>query len=89
MESRLKRLERLNRLLFTGLALALLPWVVGAATKVPELIEAVKGKFDTIEAQRVALTGKTMAQASSSRTATARPGCSWPLERKPEPYVRR
>jgi hypothetical protein len=53
MEARVKRLERLNRVLFAGLALALLPWVVGAATKIPELIEGVNGNF-----QQVTLMGK-------------------------------
>ena len=50
MEARLKKLERLNRVLFTGLALALLPWVVGAAIKIPELIEGTNGKFQAVGA---------------------------------------
>lgn len=53
MEKRVKRLERLNRVLFAGLALALLPWIVGAAEKIPEPIEGANGKF-----QQVTLTGK-------------------------------
>ena len=53
MEARVKRLERLNKILFAGLALALLPWVVGAAEKIPELIEGANGKF-----QQVTLMGK-------------------------------
>jgi hypothetical protein len=53
METRLKKLERWNRILFAGLALALLPWVVGAATKIPELIEGTNGSF-----QQVVLMGK-------------------------------
>jgi hypothetical protein len=60
METRLKRLERLNRFLFAGLALALLPWVVGAAEKIPELIEGTNGKF-----QQVTLMGM---QAGSNLT---------------------
>jgi hypothetical protein len=55
MEARLKKLERLNRVLFAGLALALLPWLAGAAQKIPELIEAANGKFQTLAAQQVAL----------------------------------
>jgi len=55
MEARLKKLERMNRILCLGLGLALLPWLVGAANKVPELIEGTKGKFGTIEAQKIVL----------------------------------
>jgi hypothetical protein len=55
MEARLKKLERMNRVLCLGLGLALLPWLVGAANKVPELIEGTKGKFGTIEAQKILL----------------------------------
>jgi hypothetical protein len=50
METRLKKLERLNRVLFAGLALALLPWVVGAAKTIPELIEGTNGKFQSVGA---------------------------------------
>ena len=39
MEARVKKLERLNKILFAGLALALLPWIVGAAAKIPDLIQ--------------------------------------------------
>lgn len=49
MENRLKKLERLNRVLFAGLALALLPWVVAAAKTIPELIEGTNGKFQAVE----------------------------------------
>jgi hypothetical protein len=55
MEPRLKRLERLNRVLFAGLALALLPWVVGAAAKIPALIEGTNGKFETLTARQIML----------------------------------
>jgi hypothetical protein len=47
METRLKMLERWNKVLFAGLALALLPWIVAAGKAVPELIEATNGKFQT------------------------------------------
>ncbi len=50
MEKRLMRLERLNRVLFVGLALALLPWTVGAAQKIPKLIEGTNGKFQSVGA---------------------------------------
>jgi hypothetical protein len=50
METRLKKLERLNRVLFAGLALALLPWLVAAAKAIPELIEGTNGKFQTVDA---------------------------------------
>jgi hypothetical protein len=52
MEARLKRLEWLNRVLFAGLALAVLPWLVAAAAKVPELVQGNKGKSDTVEAKQ-------------------------------------
>jgi hypothetical protein len=55
VEARLKKLERLNRVLFAGLALALLPWVIAAAEKVPQLIEGTNGKFEKMEAQQVVL----------------------------------
>jgi hypothetical protein len=55
MEARLKKLERVNRVLIAGLALALLPWVVAAAGKIPELVEGTKGRFGTMEAQQVLL----------------------------------
>ena len=45
MESRLKKLERLNKILFAGLALALLPWIVAAGKAIPDLIEGTNGKF--------------------------------------------
>jgi hypothetical protein len=50
MEARLRRLERLNRILFVGLALALLPWVVAAAKTIPDLIEGKSGKFQAVGA---------------------------------------
>ncbi len=56
MEARLKRLERLNRILFVGLALALVPWVVGAATNVADLLEAKSGKFQAVGATSFDLT---------------------------------
>ena len=49
METRLKKLERLNRVLFVGLALALLPWVLAAAKTIPDLIEGTNGKFQAVE----------------------------------------
>jgi hypothetical protein len=55
METRVRRLERLNRILFAGLALALLPWVVAAAKKIPELVEGTNGKFEKVEATRFGL----------------------------------
>jgi len=48
METRLKKLERLNNILFAGLALALLPWVVAAAKNIPDLIEGKSGKFQQV-----------------------------------------
>jgi len=54
METRVKRLERLNKVLFAGLALALLPWVVGAAETIPDLIQ---GK--AMEAQQFNVTDET------------------------------
>ena len=50
MEKRLKKLERLNKVLFVGLALALLPWLVAAAKEIPALIEGTNGKFKAVEA---------------------------------------
>jgi len=50
METRLKKLERWNKVLLAGLALALLPWVVGAAAKIPDLIEGTSGRFQTVGA---------------------------------------
>ena len=50
METRLKKLERLNKVLFAGLALALLPWVVAAAKTIPDLIEGKSGKFQAVGA---------------------------------------
>jgi hypothetical protein len=55
METRLKKIERLNKVLFAGLAVALLPWIVGAAEKVPELIAGTSGKFTTVEARQYQL----------------------------------
>ncbi len=55
MEARLKKLERLNKVLFAGVLLALSPWVVGAAEKIPELIAGTSGKFTTVEARQVQL----------------------------------
>jgi hypothetical protein len=55
MEARLKKLERMNRLLFAGLALALLPWAAGAATQIPDLIQGTSGKFTTTQTQQVLL----------------------------------
>ena len=49
METRLKKLERWNKVLFAGLILALLPWVVAAAKTIPELIEGTSGKFQSVE----------------------------------------
>ena len=56
MEARLKKLERLNKVLFAGLALALLPWVVAAAKNIPDLIEGKSGKFQAVEATTFDLT---------------------------------
>ncbi len=50
MEARLKKLERFNRVLLAGLALALLPWVVAAAKDIPDLIEGKSGKFQAVGA---------------------------------------
>ncbi len=50
METRLKKLERLNKILFAGLALALLPWIIAAAKNIPELIEGTNGKFQSVAA---------------------------------------
>jgi hypothetical protein len=55
MEARLKKLERMNKVLFAGLALAVLPWIVAAAEKIPELIEGTSGKFKTVETQQIVL----------------------------------
>jgi hypothetical protein len=55
MEARLKRLERLNKILFAGLAMALVPWIVGAGEKIPELIQGTSGKFQTVSAAHVML----------------------------------
>jgi hypothetical protein len=55
MEARLKKLERTNRLLFAGVALAILPWAVGAAEKIPDLVQASSGKFTTTLTQQVQL----------------------------------
>jgi len=48
MEAKLKKLERLNKVLFAGLALALLPWIVAAAKTIPDLIEGKSGKFQQV-----------------------------------------
>ena len=48
MEARLKKLERLNKVLFAGLALALLPWIIAAAKTIPDLIEGKSAKFQTV-----------------------------------------
>jgi hypothetical protein len=48
MESRLRKLERSNKLLLAGLALALLPWLVSAAKEIPDLLEGKNGKFQSI-----------------------------------------
>ncbi len=50
MDARLRKLERLNKVLFAGLALALLPWVAAAAKNIPDLIEGKSGKFQSVEA---------------------------------------
>ena len=55
METRLKKLERMNRVLLAGLVLAMLPWAVGAAQKLPDLIAGARGKFATTETQQVQL----------------------------------
>ena len=55
METRLKKLERLNKILFAGLALALLPWVIAAGKTIPDLIEGTNGKFQTVDATTVEL----------------------------------
>ena len=49
METRLRKLERWNRVLFAGLALALFPWVVAAAKTIPGLVEGTSGKFQAFE----------------------------------------
>ena len=59
MEARLKKLERTNRLLCVAIGLALVPWVFGAADKTPELVEGKKGKFETIQVQKVVLVDDT------------------------------
>jgi hypothetical protein len=61
MEARLKNLERTNRILFVAVGLALLPWAFGAADKdkAPELVEGKKGKFDTIQVQKVVVVDDT------------------------------
>jgi len=56
METRMKKLERLNRVLFAGLALALLPWVVAAGKTIPDLIEGTSGKFQAVGASTFELT---------------------------------
>ncbi len=38
----------MNRVLFAGLALALLPWIIAAAKTIPDLIEGKSGKFQTV-----------------------------------------
>jgi hypothetical protein len=55
VEARLKTLERMNKILFAGLALVVLPWIATAAEKIPELIEGTSGKFKTVEAQQIVL----------------------------------
>ncbi len=55
MEQKIKRLERMNWVLSVGLVLAALPWIFGAGGNAPELVEGTKGKFQTIEAQRIVL----------------------------------
>jgi len=49
METRLKKLERMNKILSTGLLLALAPWVVAAGEAVPKLIEGTGGKFQAVQ----------------------------------------
>jgi hypothetical protein len=53
MEARLKKLERMNRVLWLGLGLAVLPWVLGATDKAQDVIEGKKGKFESIEIRKV------------------------------------
>ena len=55
MERRMKRLERMNLVLSAGLVLTVLPWIFGAGGNAPELVEGTKGKFQTMEAQRILL----------------------------------
>jgi hypothetical protein len=55
MEARLKKLELLIKLLFMGVVLALLPWAVAAAEKIPELIEGSSGKFKMVETGQLVL----------------------------------
>ncbi len=55
MQRRLERLERLNKILFAGVAVALLPWIVGAAEKIPALGAGTQGQFQTVQAQHVLL----------------------------------
>ncbi len=73
MEARLKKLERLNRVLFAGLGLALLPWVVGAAKQIPDLIEGTSGKFATTQTQQVMLVdeaGNKLGSLTGKKDAT-------------------
>jgi hypothetical protein len=55
MEARIRKLERLNRILFAGLALALLPWLAAAAAKIPDVIQGTSGRFQTVSATHVML----------------------------------
>jgi hypothetical protein len=50
VETRLRKLERWNKVLLAGLALALLPWLVAAAKEIPDLLEGKNGKFQTVAA---------------------------------------
>jgi hypothetical protein len=55
MEARLKKLELLNKVLLVGVVLALVPWAVAAAEKIPDLIQGTNGKFKTVETEQVVL----------------------------------
>ena len=73
MEARLKKLERTNRLLFAGLALAILPWAAGAAKQIPGLIEGTSGKFATTQTQQVKLVddaGNNLGSLTAKKDAT-------------------
>ncbi|HEX4000159.1 MAG TPA: hypothetical protein VHX65_16515 [Pirellulales bacterium] len=45
----------MNAILFAGLALALLPWLVGADPKPPASISASTGKFQSLEVRQLLL----------------------------------
>jgi len=55
MEARLRKLESLNKVLFAGLALSLLPWIAAADKNAPQSIEAAQGKFQSLQVRQIVL----------------------------------